>query len=252
MPYQSPTRLAQYDLLPFTRDEGDRIVAHLASHYPGPVANLVEFWMWTGLRTSELYGLTWANVDLACGSVLISESVVQGVRKERTKTSVTRIVILNSRALAALERQRAHTQLVGGPVFQDTRYGTPWRDERAFRRSYWTPTLKLLGIRYHRPYNLRHTYATIILMAGMTSAFSAKQLGHSIEMFHSTYSKWLDGEQNDLEMQLLEQAIVRIPPQNLPGEEVITTFASDNREINGVADGIRTHNSWNHNPGLYH
>jgi len=109
---------------PFTRGEGDRIVAHLASHYPEPVANLVEFWMWTGLRTSEVFGLTWANVDLARGSVLISESVVQGVRKERTKTSVTRIVILNSRALASLERQRAHTQLVGGPVFQDPRYGT--------------------------------------------------------------------------------------------------------------------------------
>ena len=23
------------------------------------------------------------------------------------------------------------------------------------------------------------------------------------------------------------------------------------REVNGVADGIRTHNDWNHNPGLY-
>ncbi len=236
---------------PFTRGEGDRIVAHLASHYPEPVANMVEFWMWTGFRTSELFGLTWTNVDLARGSVLVSESVVQGVRKARTKTSVTRVVILNSRALAALERQRAHTQLAGGPVFQDPRYGTPWRDERAFRRSYWTPTLKLLGIRYHRPYNLRHTYATIMLMAGMTSAFCAKQLGHSIEMFHSTYAKWLDGEQNDLEMQRLEQAIVRIPPQNIPSGEVSATIASENREIGGVADGTRTHDNRNHNPGLY-
>ena len=87
----------------------------------------IQLWMCTGLRTSELFGLTWANVDLAYGSVLISESIVQGVRKERTKTSVTRIVILNSRALAALERQRAQTQLVGGPVFQDPRCGTNGR-----------------------------------------------------------------------------------------------------------------------------
>ncbi len=63
------------------------------------------------------------------------------------------------------------------------------------------------------PYNMRHTYETIMLMAGMTSAFCVKQLGHSIEMFHSTYSKWLDEEHNDLEMQRLEGAIVRIPPQ---------------------------------------
>ena len=88
-----------------------------------------------------------------------------------------------------------------------------WEDERAFRRSFWTPTLKLLGIRYRRPYNMRHTYATVMLMAGMTPAFCAKQLGHSVEMFLKTYSKWLDGDQNGLEMRRLETAI---SPQNLP------------------------------------
>ena len=60
---------------------------------------------------------------------------------------------------------------------------------------------------------MRHTYATAMLMAGMTPAFCAKQLGHSIEMFLSTYSKWLDGDQNDLEMSRLEMAIL---PQKLP------------------------------------
>lgn len=86
-------------------------------------------------------------------------------------------------------------------------YGQPWTDERAYRRSFWEPTLKRLGIRYRRPYNTRHTYATMMLMAGMTPAFCAKQLGHSIEMFLATYSKWLDGQQNDLEMRRLEAAI---------------------------------------------
>ncbi|MFY0477114.1 hypothetical protein [Achromobacter marplatensis] len=54
---------------------------------------------------------------------------------------------------------------------------------------------------------MRHTYATVILMAGMTPAFCAKQLGHSVEMFLKTYSKWLDGDQNDLEMSRVETAI---------------------------------------------
>lgn len=45
-----------------------------------------------------------------------------------------------------------------------------------------------------------------MLMAGMTPAFCAKQLGHSVEMFLTTYSKWIDGDQNDLEM-ALERAI---------------------------------------------
>lgn len=72
-----------------------------------------------------------------------------------------------------------------------------------------TPALKRLGIRYRRPYDVRHTYATVMLMAGMNPAFCARQLGHSVEMFHRTYAKWLDGEQNDREMERLEASIAQ-------------------------------------------
>ncbi|BAN25861.1 site-specific integrase [Caballeronia insecticola] len=79
--------------------------------------------------------------------------------------------------------------------------------EEAFQRFYWASILKRLGIRYRRPYNMRHSYATSMLMAGMTPAFCARQLGHTVEMFLRTYAKWIDGSQNDLEMALLEDAM---------------------------------------------
>ncbi|WP_232443966.1 hypothetical protein [Burkholderia ubonensis] len=59
-----------------------------------------------------------------------------------------------------------------------------------------------------------HSYATAMLMAGMTPAFCAKQLGHSVEMFLTTYSKWIDGNQNVIEMARLESTISSPqPPQ---------------------------------------
>ena len=54
---------------------------------------------------------------------------------------------------------------------------------------------------------MRHSYATAMLMAGMTPAFCAKQLGHSIEMFLRTYTKWMDGAQNEVEMGRLEKTL---------------------------------------------
>jgi integrase len=200
---------------PFSREESDNISAAMSARYPGQVANLFDFWAWTGLRTSELFALRWANVDLASGTMLVAEANVRGNLKS-TKTDVARTVKLNSRALAALNRQRAHTQMSSEHVFHDPRYNSPWVDERAFRRSFWTPTLKALGLRYRRPYNLRHTYATAMLMAGMTPAFCAKQLGHSIEMFLRAYSKWLDGAQNDLEMDRLEATLKTKTALELP------------------------------------
>ena len=192
---------------PLTPQEAQAIVDRLHEHHPGQVANMVEFWMWTGLRTSELFALSWANVDLRGGTILVTEATVRGERKASTKTDVARVVHLNSRARAALQRQRSLTQTAGAEVFQDPRYGTPWVDERAFRRSYWTPTLKVLGIRYRRPYNMRHTYATAMLMAGMTPAFCARELGHSVEMFLRTYAKWVDNVRDDAEMARLESSL---------------------------------------------
>ncbi|MDD0814251.1 tyrosine-type recombinase/integrase [Curvibacter sp. HBC28] len=200
---------------PFTRDEAERIIGALLLNHPGQVHNLVEFWFWSGMRTSEIFGLTWSNVDRASDTVLVTEALVRGKYKNRTKTNVARTLILNSRAKAALARQRQHTLAAGATVFQDPRYGKAWDDERAFRRSYWTPTLKRLGIRYRRPYNMRHTYATAMLMAGMNPAFCAKQLGHSVDIFLSTYAKWIDGDRNAMEMGRLESALGSDAPQKV-------------------------------------
>lgn len=191
---------------PFTAEERDVIIAAADRKHPGQVANMVRFWMWTGLRTSELIGLRWANVDLASGVVRIREAKVKAERKG-TKTNLVRDVRLPSFALDALTAQKAHTYLKGEEVFQDPRHGQPWATEASFRKVFWVPLLKALGIRYRRPYQCRHTYATTLLMAGRTPAWCATQLGHSVEVFLRTYSKWIRGDADDREMAALESAI---------------------------------------------
>lgn len=188
---------------PFTPDEREAIIDWMHRKAPAPVANLVQFWFWTGLRTSEIAGLRWPSVDLRSGAFEVHEALVRGAAKERTKTARSRMVLLSPEARAALERQAAHTRLANEHVFLDPRYGTPWTEERAFRRSFWTPCLKQLGIRYRRPYQMRHTYATAMLMAPqgmMNPAFCARQLGHSVKVFLDTYSRWIDGVADAAEM----------------------------------------------------
>lgn len=200
---------------PFDATERDRIVAYISAHFDAQEANYCEFKFFTGLRPSEAIALRWPNIDLAKGEMLISEAVVLGQRKQ-TKTNVARVVKLNSRAMAVLQRQRQHTFLAQGAVFYDPRHGEAWADEKAFKKRCWVPTLKRLGIRYRPPYNTRHTYATMLLMADMKQAFCARQMGHSIEVFNSTYARWLDGDRDDLEMARLESSLAL--PQTLPAE----------------------------------
>jgi integrase len=207
--YQKP------DPDPFTAEETKRIIDYMQTKHPGNVANMVDFWFWTGLRSGELLGLFWPNVDVAGSKVLVAESRVLGIQKKNTKTNKARTVNLNSRSMAALQAQRALTQMQGEEVFKHPRYGTGWVNVRGFTLTYWQPALKVLGIRYRRPYNMRHTYATAMLMAGVNPSMAAKQMGHSVEIFLRTYAKWLDGSQTDYEMNKLEAAFG--VPQKLKG-----------------------------------
>jgi integrase len=54
---------------------------------------------------------------------------------------------------------------------------------------------KAAGLRPRNPHDLRHTYATTLLMAGVSPAYVQKQLGHhSISMTVDTYGHWVPGE----------------------------------------------------------
>jgi integrase len=190
---------------PFDRDEVEAILAGLAKHYGEQVARYFGVKFFTGLRTSESLALKWEAIDWRRKTLRVGSGVVLGEHKDRTKTNVARHVELNSRALAFLKEQKASTFLQpGGWIFPDPRTGERWTDDEPPRELYWRPCLKRLGIRYRSPYETRHTYATMMLMAGMTPAFAAKQMGHSIEQFLRTYSKWIDGGQNAVEMGKLE------------------------------------------------
>ena len=67
--------------------------------------------------------------------------------------------------------------------------------------------MKVSGIRHRDARQTRHTYATMMLMAGVTPAYAARQMGHGIEMFLRTYSKWIDGADKGAEQRKLDSFI---------------------------------------------
>jgi integrase len=85
-------------------------------------------------------------------------------------------------------------------------------------RSFWAITLKQLGIRYRRPYNMRHTYATVGLMSGAKPAFLAAQLGNSLRVFFDVYAKWISSRDDRAEMAKVNNAIAQKTP-NKPTDE---------------------------------
>ncbi|MBC7685555.1 MAG: tyrosine-type recombinase/integrase, partial [Bdellovibrionales bacterium] len=162
----------------------------------------------------------WKNVDLRRQEMLIDVANVHDEETDTTKTSQARTVLLSARAYEALLRQKGHTYLDDGNVFHDPKTGAPWKYATVTdTRSFWAITLKQLDIRYRRPYNTRHTYATIGLMSGAKPAFLAKQLGHSLRMFFDVYAKWISSVDDRLEMAKVDDAIRQKFQNNSTGAE---------------------------------
>lgn len=185
------------DVDPFTPEEQQAILAALS----GQARNMVQFALWTGLRTSELVALDWGDVDWVRGEVMISRAMTQaaGGEAEVTKTAAgRRSVKLLRPALEALTAQKSHTFLADKEVFQNPRTLERWAGDQPIRKTMWHPAMKKAGVRYRRPYQTRHTYASMMLSAGEHPMWVAKQMGHSDwTMIARVYGRWMPSADTD-------------------------------------------------------
>lgn len=56
----------------------------------------------------------------------------------------------------------------------------------------WVPAMKKAGVRYRRPHQTRHTYASMMLSAGEHPMWVAKQMGHTDwTMIARVYGRWM-------------------------------------------------------------
>lgn len=178
------------DVDAFTKVEQAAILASCS----GQEQNMFQFFFWTGLRTSELVAINWGDIDWHRGTVRINKAITQNATKpESPKTKAgRRDVKLLPPALQALERQKAFTKLKGQEVFQNPRTGERWTGDQAIRRTSWTYILTKAKVRYRRPYQTRHTYASMMLTAGESIAWLAEQMGHSDwGMLRRIYAKFI-------------------------------------------------------------
>ena len=189
---------------PLTLAEADLAIAKVRD--PRGV-NFYEFALFTGLKPNEQIALRWTHIDLRAGTATIQMARTRAKAKT-TKTGEERTVELNALARAAIERQRAVSQLVGEQVFVGID-NQPYTTTDGPLEAWWKPAMKLSGLRHRDARQTRQTYATLCLHASLTPAWVAKQLGHSVEMCYRVYSKWIEGADMGAETRKLDAFIER-------------------------------------------
>ena len=165
---------------PFESWDQIRAVAERLGPVTGP---MVVFGAATGLRPAELAALEQRDVDRSVGVVYVRRQLVRGqVRPTKTRRSV-RAVPLQSIALEALDQL---PKLESPLLFPAPRGG--YIDLHNFRTRQWRPAQLAAAVEpIRRPYDLRHTYATFALRAGISIFDLSRFMGASLAMIDRHY-----------------------------------------------------------------
>jgi integrase len=179
-------------LLFYTPEEIESLARALSAglHRPSPAergelerfedrrdAEAVRVAAYAGLRLGELLALRWRDIDWAGSALTISRSLSAGF-EGATKTGHVRRVPLADQAAAALERlsQRADFVSPDEYVFCNA-LGRPL-DGSALRRRY-KRARDAAGLRPLRWHDLRHTFGSLLVAAGVDLVSVKDALGHS-------------------------------------------------------------------------
>jgi integrase len=148
----------------------------------GPYGPLVIFCVGTGVRPEEAFGADWSAVDLRGGVLTVHKAFAKGRLKTYGETERSRRRIpLRAKVVASLQTL-PHRD---GIVFPSAGGGRI--DINNFRSREWVPALAAAGLPHRRIYDMRHTFATWSLAAGMSIFTLARRMGTSVQMIDSTY-----------------------------------------------------------------
>ena len=188
MPFQNikQLKIKRVDVEPFSLDEVKRMIETVRPDFRNYL--LVRFF--TGMRTGEVNGLQWKYVDFERRLILVRETIVAG-EEEYTKTDGSqRDIQMSQLVYDALKEQEKGTRALSKFVFCN-RDGKPL-DYKNVTNRVWKPLLRHLGLKVRRPYQCRHTAATLWLASGEAPEWIARQLGHTTtEMLFRVYSRYV-------------------------------------------------------------
>ena len=152
----------------------------------------------TGLRPGEWLALEHRDIDRDARVVYVHRTLRnRRVKSPKTKASV-RAVPLQTIALAALNELPLHPECP--LLFPSVRGG--FLDLHNFRNRNWKPAQRAAGIDpRRRVYDLRHTFATFALRAGISTFDLSRYMGTSLAMIDRHYGHLArDGREHAIRM----------------------------------------------------
>jgi len=158
---------------PFTVEEIYTILDNAPEH----IRAYFAIGFFAGMRTGEIIALRWQDIDFDEWIIRVRHSIRAGLFTEpKTKASVRDIEVIEALKPYLLEHRKLSSK---ESVFLfETYTGKPYARSDKISSHYWKKILMLHNIPYRNLYQMRHTFASQMLMNGEDILWTAQMLGH--------------------------------------------------------------------------
>lgn len=177
---------------PFNQKDLERLLEAAWGKLQEPFPLILETMAMSGMRLGEVLAMSCGNLDARNCQYNVAETTKLG--RFGPPKSGKRLIDLDETLVENLEvhiKKLKKDSLVTGVL---PYYLFPKITQRMVQRA-MERACKAARLRVRHPHDLRHSYATILLMAHMSPAYVQKQLGHhSISMTVDIYGHWIPGE----------------------------------------------------------
>ncbi len=180
---------------PLSREDLEKLLASAWKNLKEPLPLVLETLANSGMRLGESLAMRWNQLDIVNRQYMVSETV-RGGHFGLPKTG-KRLIDLPEPLVKKLEqhiRSLRKKALSEGTAVEFLFTGISQREVQIAMKQ----TCISAKLRRRTPHDLRHTYATLLLMGHMSPVYVQKQLGHhSITMTVDTYGHWIPGQGRD-------------------------------------------------------
>jgi integrase len=177
---------------PFNRQDLDSFLEAAWAKLPEPFPVILEIMAMTGMRLGEALAMSWENLDSQNCQYNLAETTRQG--RFGPPKSGKRLIDIDETLVSKLDthikKLKKESMAAGVPPH----YLFPGITQRMVQVAVKRASMAA-RLRSRHPHDLRHTYASLLLMDHYSPAYVQKQLGHhSISMTVDIYGHWIPGE----------------------------------------------------------
>lgn len=189
------------EIEPFTKDE----IFKILEIAPDEIKAFFAIGFFTGMRTGEILALRYYNIDLKNRIITVNRTRNKGIETiPKTLSSFRDVEILNVLLPYLKNHIKKYKQSEDDYLFL-TRKGSPYYSTTRISEIYWKKILIDLNLKYRTPYQMRHTFASMMISSGEDILWVSSMLGHkNANITLEAYAKYIKKEKKQRGSFLLE------------------------------------------------